>query len=73
LTPRTALKSILVFLAVIVVITVAAFAWLKLAPRRVPMGQPLLATLHAGSLPAFRDAFNAGEGEIRVLALLSPT
>jgi len=71
--PRTALKSALVFLAAIVVMAVAALAWLKLAPRSVPPGQPPLATLHAHSLPAFRDAFNAGDGEVRILALLSPT
>lgn len=69
----TALKSILALVAAAVVVGVALFAWLKLAPRRVPPGQPPLAVLSSGSLPEFRDAFNAGDGEVRVLALLSPT
>ena len=71
--PRTALKSALIFAAAIAVVAVAALLWLKLAPRQVPPGQPPLATLNASSVPAFRDAFNAGDGEVRILALLSPT
>jgi len=51
----------------------AAFGWLKLAPRRVPGGQPALATLDPGSLQEFRDAFNGARGKVRVIALLSPT
>jgi len=50
-----------------------AFAWIRLAPRRVPPGQPPLTTLDARSLPGLKDAFNAAEGEVRLLALLSPT
>ena len=68
-----ALKSILVVAATAIVVCVAVFAWLKLSPRRVPQGQPALATIGAGSLPDFRDAFNAADGEVRILALLSPT
>jgi hypothetical protein len=70
---RTALKSFLIVGAAVVVLCLAVFAWLRLAPRRVPPSQPPLATLDAGSLPDFRNAFNAGDGEIRVLAMLSPT
>lgn len=70
---RSALRSILILLAAAVVVCAAAFAWMKLAPRRVPAGQPPLSTLDSGSVPAFRDAFNASEGEVRVLAMLSPT
>jgi len=54
-------------------LTVGALLWLRYAPRRVPQGQPPLATLSPGSLPAFRDVFNASEGQVRVLVLLSPT
>jgi hypothetical protein len=68
-----AFRSLLILLIAAVVVSVAAFAWLKLAPRRVPPGQPPLATLGSGSLPMFRDAFNAADGEVRVLAMLSPT
>lgn len=55
------------------VIVVVAFAWLKFAPRHVPEGQRRLVLLDEGSLQDLRDAFNATAGEVRVLALLSPT
>jgi hypothetical protein len=67
------LKTILALVAAAVVIGGALFAWLEFAPRRVPSGQPPLATLSADSLPAFIDAFNAEDGDVRVLAMLSPT
>jgi len=51
----------------------AGFAWFKYAPRRTPPGQPRMSHLDAGTLPAFRDAFNAASAETRVLLLLSPT
>ena len=70
---RSLLRSLLVVAVVAVVALGGALAWLKLAPRRVPAGQPALGALAADSLPAFRDAFNAAAGEVRVLALLSPT
>jgi hypothetical protein len=69
----TALKTILIAAAAAMVVCVSLFAWLRLEPRRVPQGQPPLTTLDAASLPAFRTAFNAGDGEVRVLAMLSPT
>ena len=71
--PRSALRVVLLGAAALVVVAGAAFAWLKLAPRRVPAGQPPLVTLDPGSLQAFRDAFNGSGAEVRVLALLSPT
>ena len=67
------LKAILVLVAAAIVIGVAALAWLVFAPRSVPPGQPPLATLDAGSLAAFKAAFNAADGEVRILAMLSPT
>ena len=70
---KSIVKSLLVTGAAVVVLGTAAFAWVKLAPRRVPAGQPPLATLSADFLPAFRNTFNAAEGRTRVLALLSPT
>lgn len=54
-------------------IVAAGFAWVKLAPRHVPAGQASLARLDAATLPAFRDTFNASEGKVRVVAMLSPT
>ncbi|MGH9868040.1 MAG: hypothetical protein ACREAA_07755 [Candidatus Polarisedimenticolia bacterium] len=70
---RTALKSLLVLFAAALILLAATLAWMRFAPRRVPEGQPPLATLEAGSLPAFRDAFNARSEQVRVLAMLSPT
>jgi hypothetical protein len=70
---RAAVKSVLIIAAVVVVVCVAAFAWVELAPRRVPPGQPPLSTLDARSLPSFRDAFNAADGQVRMVAMLSPT
>lgn len=67
------LKSILVLAAAAILVCTAVYAWLKLAPRRVPVGQPPLATIRADSVPAFRDTFNAAEGEVRLLVMLSPT
>ena len=73
MTLKSALKVGLAFITVLLVVCLAAFAWMKLAPRRVPDGQPPLATIGPESLAGFRATFNEGEGEIRVLALLSPT
>ena len=57
----------------LVFVSLSAFAWLKLAPRRAPEGQPALETLRAESLSRFRDAFNDHDGEVRIIAMLSPT
>lgn len=56
-----------------VLLVAVAGAWLAWSPRRVPEGQPSLTTLDANSLPEFRHAFNDGHGEVRIVALLSPT
>jgi hypothetical protein len=48
-------------------------AWLQLAPRRVPEGQPELSRIDAASLDSLRDAFNAETDAVRLLVLLSPT
>ena len=73
MTSRSVLRVLGALVAAAVLLAVLAFAWLRLAPRHVPSGQPPLSTLDERSLPAFRDAFNASKGEVRVLALLSPT
>ena len=61
--------------AVLLTIVLAALwlSWVKYAPRRVPAGQPALATLDAASLQGFRDAFNEHRDEVRLLVMLSPT
>lgn len=73
MTMRTGIKVALAVVAAAIVVCLAMFGWLKLAPRRVPPGQPALATIRTDSLPSFREAFNASEGEVRVVAMLSPT
>ena len=66
-------KLLVGLLAAGIVVSVAAFALVRFAPRRVPPGQPPLSILEASSLPAFRDAFNAQSDQVRVLVMLSPT
>jgi hypothetical protein len=68
-----AVKRIAILAAVAAALLVGVFMWVKLGPRHVPEGQPPLVTLGTGSLPAFRDEFNAAQGNVRILALLSPT
>ena len=70
---RRLLRSTLWVTGSVIVVGLAVFAWLKFAPRRVPPGQPALVTIGADSLPAFKAAFNAADGEVRILAMLSPT
>ena len=72
-TAKAALQAGVAILALAVVACAGALAWMRLAPRHVPTGQPPLATLGAGSLSVFRSAFNAADGEVRVLVMLSPT
>ena len=67
------LKALLGVALAVVLVGVGLFAWMKLAPRKVPEGQPPLLTLGPDSLPGFRDTFNAAENKARILALLSPT
>ena len=70
---RRMLKLSLVTLGLALAVVAAGVLWLKLAPRRVPSGQPPLATLEPATLAAFRDTFNGEEDGVRVLVLLSPT
>ena len=73
MTLRTGLKAALAVVATVVLLCLVIFGWLKLAPRTAPRGQPPLATLSADSLPSFRVAFNANQGQVRIVAMLSPT
>jgi hypothetical protein len=40
---------------------------------QVPAGQPELQALTSGSVGSLEEAFNADAGDVRILALLSPT
>ena len=73
MTLRSTLKVALAIAATVFAVGIALFGWLRLAPRHVPAGQPPLTTIEAASLPAIRDAFNAHQGTVRILAMLSPT
>jgi len=72
-TTRSVLKVGLVSAVVVSAGLAAVLGWVKFAPRRVPSGQVPLVTLDSRSLESVRAAFNRGEEEVRVLALLSPT
>jgi hypothetical protein len=61
------------FLFALLLVAGLALAWVRWAPRNVPEGQPDLVVVRAGSIDPVREAFNRGAGEIRVLALFSPT
>ena len=61
----------------IVVAILAALAiatlWYVYGERRVPEGQPPLATLSAATLDTLRADFNRDPGTTRMIVLLSPT
>lgn len=66
-------KRVLAVMGALVVAAGIAVVSMRYAPRRTPEGQPPLASLREGDLRSFEDAFNAGAGSTRVLAMLSPT
>ena len=70
---RALVRAALLLVLGAALVLLASYAWLRLAPRDVPAGQPELVTLDADSLAPVREAFDAHPNEIRVLALLSPT
>ena len=70
---RKALRVTLASLAVVAAVLVAGLGWVRFAPRRVPSGQPPLVTLDSRSLESFRKAFNAEQGKVHILVMLSPT
>ena len=72
-TLQRSIQVLVLFVVAGVVAAAAVLAWIQFAPRRVPEGQAALSRVEADSLPAIRNAFNAAEGEVRILALLSPT
>lgn len=66
-------KVVLLALGGLTLAAGAAIAWYVYAPRETPAGQAPLTALTRESLPELRDAFNAAQAEIRLVALLSPT
>ena len=61
-----------IFLGVFVAI-LAALLWYFFGERKVPEGQPPLATVGAATLDALRADFNREADATRVIVLLSPT
>ena len=51
----------------------AAFGWTRLVRHNAPIGQPPLAHLDSARLETLKAEFNGAAGEIRIIALLSPT
>ena len=59
-------------LAVLVVV-VCGLGWWRFAPRGVPDGQTALVTFDSAAMTTLREDFNRADGEVRIIALLSPT
>ena len=59
--------------AAIVAALVIGTLWYVYAERRVPEGQPPLATLSAATLETLRADFNREPDTTRLIVLLSPT
>lgn len=69
----TRLRKPALLAAIVGSVVLAAGAYLRYAPRRVPEGQPALVHLAAGNLGTLREDFNAAAAGTRLLVLLSPT
>ena len=70
---RRSIQVLVLFVVAVALVGTAVLAWVQFAPRRVPPGQASLSRVELDSLPAIRGAFNAADGEVRILAMLSPT
>jgi hypothetical protein len=57
----------------VVAVLAAAMLWYLYGERRVPEGQPPLATLSASRLESLRADFNRDADRTRIILLLSPT
>lgn len=72
-TPKKWPKVVMLLLATLAIAAGGVAAYVKLAPRRTPEGQPPLLKLVDGNLAPFVEAFNANPDSTRVLVMLSPT
>lgn len=54
-------------------LAVTALGWWRFGTRIVPSGQRPLVTLDGAAMAGFREDFNKASGEVRIIALLSPT
>ncbi|HTP44452.1 MAG TPA: hypothetical protein VLW83_12640 [Candidatus Acidoferrales bacterium] len=70
MTANARLKAALLGL---VALAIAILAWRQFGPARTPSPQPPLESLAAANFHDFRDAFNAGSQQVRLVLLFSPT
>ncbi len=66
-------RLVLVTLGVVALVAAAIVGFPRLLARHVPAGQQGLLSLGGDGPQDVRDELNAHLGEVRVLALLSPT
>lgn len=66
-------RRLLLVLSAVVVIGVAAVAWLNLGTHYTAAGQPPLTKLDAASLGTLKEEFNRASADSRMIVLLSPT
>ena len=71
--PKKWPRVVLLLLAAVTIAAASVVAYMKLAPRRTPQGQPPLVSLADGNLAPFVEAFNASPDSTRILVMLSPT
>lgn len=62
-----------VWLLLVLVLILGAFAWVRFATHDTPAGQPPLAYLDLLTLVTLKADFNRAAGETRIIVLLSPT
>jgi len=58
---------------VIVATVLALFGYSTFADRSTPVGQPPLAEVNQQTFETFKNDFNGARGQVRIIALLSPT
>jgi hypothetical protein len=62
-----------VIAGVLVTIVLAFVGYANLADHSTPQGQPPLAHVTPQTFDEFKSEFNRSRGQVRVIALLSPT
>ncbi|PYR89115.1 MAG: hypothetical protein DMF84_25780 [Acidobacteria bacterium] len=60
-------------MGVVLAIVVAFFAYTNFADRSTPAGQAPLVEVTQQTFDEFKSEFNRARGQVRVIALLSPT
>lgn len=61
------------WIAIAVVLIALVIGYRQFGTHFTPRGQPSLVHLNPGLLESLRSEFNQAAGEVRVVALLSPT